>query len=72
VIRDIAVMLADGGDCVSDIGALGDQASLFGVVALASTTFRFVDRIADDRADVHRAPDPPQPQIRAQGASANR
>ena len=27
VVRDLAVMLADGGDCLSDIGALGDQAS---------------------------------------------
>lgn len=26
VIRDLAVMLADGGDCLADIGALGDQA----------------------------------------------
>ena len=30
VIRDLAVMLADGGDCLADLGALGDQAALFG------------------------------------------
>lgn len=39
VIRDLAVMLADGGDCLADIGALGDQAVLFGQVASTSTAF---------------------------------
>ena len=48
VVRDLAVMLADGGDCLTDIGALGDQRSLFGDVASASTAFRLVDRIASD------------------------
>jgi hypothetical protein len=28
VIRDLAVMLADGGDCVTDLGAVRDQAVL--------------------------------------------
>lgn len=37
MIRDLAVMLADGGDCLADLGALGDQESLFGNVASAST-----------------------------------
>jgi hypothetical protein len=46
VMRDLAVMLADGGDCLSDLGALGDQRSLFGDVASASTAFRLIDRIA--------------------------
>ena len=31
VIRDLAVMLADGGDCLGDIDALGDQEPLFGM-----------------------------------------
>ena len=30
VIRDVAVMLADGGECVSDLGAVRDQEALFG------------------------------------------
>ena len=30
VVRDLAVMLADGGDCLTDLGALSDQAALFG------------------------------------------
>jgi hypothetical protein len=33
VLRDLAVMLADGGDCLSDLAALRDQPELFGQVA---------------------------------------
>ncbi len=46
VIRDLAVMLADGGDCLADLRAVGDQAALFGAVASSSTAFRVIDRIA--------------------------
>ena len=46
VVRDLAVMLADGGECVSDLGATRDQDALFGKVASDSTAFRMVDRIA--------------------------
>jgi hypothetical protein len=46
VIRDLAVMLADGGECVSDLGAVREQDALFGAVASDSTAFRMVDRIA--------------------------
>ena len=46
MIRDLAVMLADGGECVSDLGATRDQDALFGAVASDSTAFRTVDRIA--------------------------
>ena len=46
VVRDLAVMLADGGECVSDLGAQRDQETLFGSVASDSTAFRMVDRIA--------------------------
>ncbi|HEX8160062.1 MAG TPA: transposase [Solirubrobacteraceae bacterium] len=46
VVRDLAVMLADGGDCLSDLGAVRDQDALFGAVASNSTAFRVVDRIA--------------------------
>ncbi len=48
VIRDLAVMLADGGECVSDLGAVRDQDALFGPVASDSTAFRVIDRIAAD------------------------
>ena len=50
VIRDLAVMLADGGECVSDLGAVRDQAALFGPVASDSTAFRVIDRVAADSA----------------------
>jgi hypothetical protein len=46
VIRDLAVMLADGGESVSDLGGQRDQGALFGPVASDSTAFRTVDRIA--------------------------
>jgi hypothetical protein len=45
VIRDLAVMLADGGECVSDLGAVRDHHALFGPVASDSTAFQDVDRI---------------------------
>jgi hypothetical protein len=45
VVRDLAVMLADGGECVSDLGAVRDQESLLGPVASGSTAFRIVDRV---------------------------
>jgi peptidoglycan/xylan/chitin deacetylase (PgdA/CDA1 family) len=46
VIRDLAVMVADGGECVSDLAATRDQDVLFGSVASDSTAFRTVERIA--------------------------
>jgi len=46
VIRDLAVMLADGGDCLADLRAVGDQAVLFGATASPSTAFRVIDGIA--------------------------
>ena len=46
VIRDLAVMLADGGDCLADLRAVSDQAALFGQTASPSTAFRVIDRIA--------------------------
>ena len=46
VIRDLAVMLADGGDCLADLRAVSDQAALFGSTASPSTAFRVIDRIA--------------------------
>ena len=39
-------MLADGGDCLADLRAVGDQAALFGAVASSSTAFRVIDQIA--------------------------
>src|SRR3954454_2519840 len=48
VIRDLAVMLDDGGDCLADLGAVSDQAALFGPTASTSTAFRVIDRVASE------------------------
>jgi hypothetical protein len=40
------VTLADGGECLSDLGAVRDQEPLFGSVASNSTAFRMIDGIA--------------------------
>ncbi len=45
VLRDLAVMLADGGECLADLGAQRDQPDLFGNVASDSTAFRVIDSI---------------------------
>jgi hypothetical protein len=45
VLRDLVVCLADGGDCLHDLGALRDQPDLFGGVASDSTAFRVIDSI---------------------------
>ena len=50
VVRDLAVMLADGGDCLADLRAVRDQEPLFGPVASDATAFRVIDAIAIDPA----------------------
>jgi Transposase DDE domain group 1 len=47
VLRDLAVMLAGGGETLTDIGALREQAALFGAVASDSTAYRALERIAE-------------------------
>ena len=54
VVRDLAVMLAGGGDCLADLGAVRDQEALFGTVASGSTAFRVIDRIASDLGGLDR------------------
>ena len=48
VLRDLAVMLADGGDCLSDLAVLRDQPELFGPVASTPTAWRVLERLAQD------------------------
>ncbi len=48
VFRNLAVMLVDGGECVSDLGAVREQDALFGAVASDSTAFRMIDRVASE------------------------
>ena len=52
VVRDLAVMLADGGDCLADLAAVRDQAVLFGQAASDSTAFRVIDQIASNPAGI--------------------
>jgi hypothetical protein len=48
VLRDVAVMLADGGDCLSDLAVLREQPELFGPVASTPTAWRVIERTASD------------------------
>ena len=48
VLRDLMVMLADGGDCLSDLAALREQPGLFGPVASTPTAWRVVEQVAGD------------------------
>src|SRR3954447_24893853 len=50
VVRDLAVMLADGGDCLADLRAVREQEPLFSPVASDATAFRVVAAIAADPA----------------------
>jgi hypothetical protein len=54
VLRDLAVMLAGGGDCLSDLAVLRDQPELFGPVASTPTAWRVLDRIARDASGLAR------------------
>ncbi|MDQ6777231.1 MAG: IS1380 family transposase [Actinomycetota bacterium] len=45
VLRDLAVMLADGGTSLSALGVLRDQEAMFGLVASDSTAYRVIDSI---------------------------
>jgi hypothetical protein len=49
VLVDLAVMLADGGEAISDLAVLRDQPDLFGAVASTATAWRVLDAI-DNRA----------------------
>jgi hypothetical protein len=49
VLRDLAVMLADGGDALCDLGALRDQQVLFGAVASDATAWRLICALTEER-----------------------
>ena len=48
VVRDLAVMLAAGGEAVTDLGGLRGQECLFGKVASDSTAWRLVEKLSFD------------------------
>jgi hypothetical protein len=55
-LRDLAVMLADGGDCLADLRALRDQSTLFGDVPSDATAWRALAALDGERvAAVRRA-----------------
>jgi hypothetical protein len=45
VLVDLAVAVADGAECISDIAVLADQPGLFGAVASDSTVWRLLDQL---------------------------
>jgi len=47
VLADLAVAVADGAQCISDIAVLGDQSALFGAVASDSTVWRLLDQLGE-------------------------
>jgi len=55
VLRDLALTLCDGGDCVADLGALRDQADLFGSVASNATAWRAIERACGRLDDLRSA-----------------
>jgi len=71
IVRDLAVMLSDGGDCLADLGVLRDQRVLFDNVASDATAYRCIERLdaemlcrlrearADARARVWKLADTP-------------
>lgn len=55
VLLDIALTLADGGDCLSDLSVLRDQPAVFGSVASTPTASRVVDSVDAVRLGAIRA-----------------
>jgi hypothetical protein len=55
VLRDVAVTLADGGDCVTDIDAYRGQERLFGAKASETTTHRVLKSVDERMLDRIRA-----------------
>ncbi len=53
-LRDLAVMLADGGDCLADLSALRDQPALFGEVASQATAWRAIAALEEGRLEAVR------------------
>ena len=55
VVRDLALTLADGGDCLADLRALRDQEALFGAVASDATAWRVLAALGEPRLEAIRA-----------------
>ncbi len=55
VLRDLCVAIADGGECVADLGVLRGQEALLGAVASESTAHRVVKSTDRERLEAIRA-----------------
>lgn len=55
VLTDLAVMLAEGGEAISDLAVLREQPGLFGPVASTPTAWRVLDAVAAGGAESLRA-----------------
>jgi hypothetical protein len=49
VLLDVALSLIDGGDCLSDLAAVRNEADLFGPVASTPTAWRVIDSVDNQR-----------------------
>ena len=50
-MTDLAVLLADGGETITDLAVLRDQPGLFGPVASTATAWRVLDAVDDGVLD---------------------
>jgi hypothetical protein len=55
VLRDLCVSIADGGDCVTDLGVIRGQQALFGQVASETTAHRVLKSIDSELLEAIRA-----------------
>ena len=72
VLRNLAVTLADGGDCLSDLAALREQETPLGKVASDSTAYRMISATSQKLADVRAARAKARARIWDQGARPDR
>jgi len=66
IVRDLSVMLADGGDCLADLGALRDQGAFFG--ELAPDAKAYPAWSVSTRGCSHKSGPPAPPPASAPGA----
>lgn len=55
VFRDLALTLADGGDCLADLRCLRDQETLFGAVASDATAWRTLAAVGERQLEAIRS-----------------
>lgn len=54
VLRDVIVTIADGGDCLADLGVLREQPDLFGRVASSPTAWRVIEAVKPEQLKILR------------------